>query len=89
LIEYCGFNKYYPRIKILLTGGSGMFGRNLQDTAPATLWASSSKELNLLSFSNVLNAMTDYKPDLIIHAVGRVGGIAANMGTPLIFCLKN
>lgn len=76
-------------MKILLTGGSGMVGRNLQDCSPFPLWAPTSKELNLLSFSNVSSALKDYKPDLIIHAAGRVGGIAANMAAPYEFLFEN
>ena len=76
-------------MKILLTGGSGMVGRNLLDTAPGTIWAPSSKELNLLSFSNVSHALKEFQPDLIIHAAGRVGGIAANMAAPYEFLFEN
>lgn len=66
-----------------------MVGRNLQDTAPTSVWAPTSKELNLLSFSSVASALKDYKPDLIIHAAGRVGGIAANMAAPYEFLFEN
>lgn len=84
-------NRFF--MKILLTGGSGMVGRNLQDYARIKrqdeIIAPSSKDLNLLDYDNVLEYVKQTKPDLIIHAAGVVGGIQANINNPVKFLVDN
>lgn len=77
---------------ILLTGGSGMVGRNLLELALAQsiqIVAPSSKEMNLLSYANTLDYVKRLKPDFIIHAAGRVGGIQANLEKPVEYLVEN
>lgn len=79
-------------MKILLTGGSGMVGRNIQDHATANQYhwlTPGSADLNLLDFVAVRKFLTEYRPDVIIHAAGRVGGIQANMREPVRFLIEN
>ncbi|WP_373473236.1 GDP-L-fucose synthase family protein [Sphingorhabdus lacus] len=79
-------------MRILLTGGSGMVGRNFLDHPKVDLFevfAPSSKELNLLDITAVKNWLAEYRPDLVIHAAGRVGGIQANVKDPAGFLLDN
>ncbi len=71
--------------RILLTGGSGMVGRNLLDLAGQhgiTIMAPSSGELNLRDFAATLVWIKAERPDIVIHAAGHVGGIQANMREP-------
>lgn len=51
--------------------------------------APSSLELNLLDYKAVEEYLKKFKPDLIIHAAGRVGGIHANIREPVKFLLEN
>jgi GDP-L-fucose synthase len=51
--------------------------------------APASSELNLSNYSAVEQYLQKYKPDIIIHAAGRVGGIQANMKEPVRFLLEN
>jgi GDP-L-fucose synthase len=79
-------------MKILLTGSSGMVGKNIlenENKLHYQILAPSSKELNLLSFSEVSNYIIANKPDLVIHAAGRVGGIQANIAQPISFLVDN
>lgn len=78
-------------LKVLLTGGSGMVGRNIRECAPDDfeLLAPSSKELDLLSKASVKDYLLNEKPDLIIHAAGIVGGIRANINYPVRFLSAN
>ncbi|WP_304525784.1 GDP-L-fucose synthase [Halomonas sp. I5-271120] len=79
-------------MRILLTGGSGMVGRNLLDHASAReyeILAPRSRELNLLDREAVAEYLRENKPDLLIHAAGRVGGIQANMADPVGFLVEN
>lgn len=46
-------------------------------------------DLNLFDFAAVKAAVEKFRPDLVIHAAGRVGGIQANMANPVAFLLEN
>lgn len=80
-------------MKILLTGGSGMVGRNVQDYAKKfsqyQLLAPSSSEFNLLDRNAVDDYLADIQPDVVIHSAGIVGGIQANIENPVKFLHEN
>lgn len=79
-------------MKILITGGTGLVGRNFYETSlnmDYQVFAPSSKELNLLSFSSTMAWFKKNKIDLIIHAAGFVGGIEANIRSQSEFLIKN
>lgn len=69
-----------------------MVGRNLLEH-PAIgdfdVLAPRSNELNLLDFKAVETYLYAHRPDIIIHAAGRVGGIQANIREPVRFLLEN
>ena len=66
------------KIKILLTGGSGFFGRNIVELLgdKYEILAPNSKELNLLDTSLVYNFLKKEKVDIVIHAAAV--GVARN-----------
>lgn len=77
---------------ILITGGSGMVGRNFIENQLSKnyhLIAPTKKELNLLDFEKVNSFISKNKLDFIIHAAGRVGGIQANVREPFLFLQEN
>lgn len=77
---------------ILLTGGSGMVGRNFLERASIEdfiIFAPSSGQLDLRDFKAVQKYLERHRPDLIIHAAGKVGGIQANMREPVAFLTEN
>lgn len=79
-------------MRILITGGNGMVGKNIlehQKAANYDILAPSSSELNLRDFASVDNYIKQHKPDVIIHAAGLVGGIQANMARPVDFLVYN
>ena len=47
------------------------------------------RQLDLSSKSSVVDYLQRTKPDLIIHAAGKVGGIEANMAEPYAFLVDN
>jgi len=76
--------------RLLLTGGRGMVGRNIQ--AAARGWdvvAPTSDQLDLTDAGAVSVYFKENRPDLVIHAAGRVGGIQANMAHPVAFLEAN
>lgn len=79
-------------MKILLTGSSGMVGTNLLEhqNAKNFEWLTPTHaELELTDYAATLNYLKKYKPDLIIHAAGKVGGIQANIREPVRFLTDN
>lgn len=80
-------------MKLLITGGNGMVGRNIQEALAALptvqVLAPARAELDLASHSSVLDYLKQHQPDFIIHAAGRVGGIQANMAHPVEFLVEN
>ena len=81
-----------PKKTLLLTGGSGMVGRNILEHPSANAWtvlAPGSGELDLTD-ANAVNAYLSSKsPDVVVHAAGQVGGIQANMANPVAFLERN
>lgn len=79
-------------MRILLTGASGMVGRNLLEhpAAQQHQWLiPCHTDLDLADFEAVCHFVDQQQPDLIIHAAGRVGGIQANMREPVRFLVEN
>ncbi len=78
--------------RLLLTGGSGMVGRNLLDCLSSRdheVLTPSRSSLDLLDFASVATWLRRYQPDAIIHCAGHVGGIQANMREPVAFLTRN
>ncbi len=79
-------------MKVFLTGGRGMVGRAIQDHPDAfahQIVAPGSADLDLTDRPAVMAALAAEKPDIVIHAAGRVGGIQANMADPEAFLVDN
>lgn len=78
-------------MKILLTGGTGMVGKNLLEynQSEHTIIAPNRQELDLEDYTNVSNYIKENQPDSIIHAAGLVGGIQDNIARPVHFLVKN
>ena len=79
-------------MKILLTGGTGMVGKNILEHPSAknhTIFAPKRSEMNLLNQQEVRQVFSAFKPDLVIHAAGKVGGIQANSNAMFEFMSEN
>tara|TARA_R100001163_G_C5034342_1_gene173858 strand:+ start:127 stop:1029 length:903 start_codon:yes stop_codon:yes gene_type:complete len=74
--------------KILVTGGSGLVGKHLQDILPEAVYISS-KDYDLLDDKQVRVMMDDYEPSVVIHLAARVGGIMDNMNHPVDYLEEN
>jgi len=80
------------RMRILLTGSTGLVGRNFlehPDIGCFDLLLPTHSELDLLDYPSVRDYLLREKPDIVIHAAGKVGGIQANMRQPVSFLLEN
>lgn len=79
-------------MKILLTGSNGMVGKNILTHERARehkFFTPSRIELDLRDANAVLQAILDIRPDVIVHAAGKVGGIEANRTDPWGFMVEN
>ena len=79
-------------MRILLTGGRGMVGKNFLHHSLASqhdILAPTSVELDLRDSQAVTQWMLKFQPELVIHAAGTVGGIQANIREPARFLLEN
>ncbi|WP_432817300.1 GDP-L-fucose synthase family protein [Sulfitobacter sp. JB4-11] len=78
--------------RLLITGGGGMVGSNIRAHGVAGEWeilAPRSAELDLTDAAAVDAYFVSNKPDIVVHAAGRVGGIQANMAHPVAFLEEN
>jgi GDP-L-fucose synthase len=84
---------FWSSRRVLLTGGSGFLGshlrRRLEREQPAALLAPRRSELDLVEPMRVREYLAEERPDLVIHAAGVVGGIAANADHPGRFFYEN
>lgn len=79
--------------RILLTGGSGFLGQpvrqRLVERGAAEVFAPRSAEYDLRDRDAIRQALTDTRPDMVVHLAAVVGGIGANMATPGQFFYDN
>ena len=79
--------------KIYIAGHRGMVGsacwRILEKLGYSNLIGRTSKELDLRNQSQVYDFLRDLKPDIIIDAAAKVGGIVANKDYPYQFLMEN
>ena len=77
---------------ILLTGCSGMVGRNIINhnfSKNYIILSPTSSDLNLLNYKDIEDYISFNKPELVIHTAGIVGGIKANINYPVKFLVNN
>ena len=79
--------------KIYIAGHNGMVGsacwRKLELKGYTNLLGKSSSELDLTVKNDVFDFINKHKPDVIINAAAKVGGIVANSENKLSFMLDN
>ena len=79
--------------RIYIAGHRGMVGsaitRLLEDEGFNNLIVRTHEELDLSDQMQVKNFFTEKKPDYVILAAARVGGIQANIDNPATFLLDN
>jgi GDP-L-fucose synthase len=82
-------------MRILVTGGTGFLGKNIQENLGAflnqdySISTMGSKVYDLRCQHACRKAVQYYNPDVILHAAGSVGGIGANQENPGKFMYDN
>lgn len=64
--------------KVLVTGGSGMVGKALQEKLIEAKYVSS-KDCDLTNYSETYEMFSEYQPDYVIHLAAKVSGMKGNM----------
>jgi GDP-L-fucose synthase len=86
-------NDFWPKQRVLVTGGTGFLGRALHtklvERGVGQLSTPSSTEVDLRRQEEVRDLLAATRPDLIVHLAARVGGIGANMARPSDLYLDN
>lgn len=83
---------YNHAMRILVTGGRGFVGSNLVSAlgqAGHDVLAPSHQELDLRDRAAVDAFLSGQAVECVVHAAGRVGGIAANIAAPTEFFVEN
>lgn len=79
-------------MKILITGSRGMVGQNIlrhPGVSQFEVLAPGRAELDFSSYKSSIEYIQKNKPDFVIHAAGKVGGIQANIKNPVAFLVEN
>ena len=79
-------------MKILVTGGSGLVGKaiqNIQHLYNYTFIFISSKDCNLENYNSTKELFNDIKPDYVIHLAACVGGLFKNLKYKVDMIEKN
>lgn len=82
---------------ILVTGGTGLIGRALQQVVEEAEWKCpnerwiflSSKEGDLTDYQATKRIFDQHKPNKVVHLAAMVGGLFHNLNNNLAFYQKN
>jgi GDP-L-fucose synthase len=78
--------------RLFISGGNGMVGRNVLEHPAIVRWdvaAPKRHELDLMDRTATFAFLNRFKPDMVVHCAGKVGGIQANIAEPVTFLLDN
>lgn len=75
--------------RILITGSSGMLGKNLIKKINYKIFTPNRKKLNLLNFNKVKQYIKKNKINFVIHCAAKVGGIQDNVNNQLEYLVEN
>ena len=80
--------------KILILGGNGLVGKSLtrilnESRKDNEVFASSRKDADLFSFTETKKLIESFKPNVLVNAAAKVGGIYANNTSRSEFLIEN
>jgi GDP-L-fucose synthase len=79
--------------RVMVTGGGGFLGKpvveRLKSAGAAEVFVPRSRDYDLRTAEGIASALTEGKPDVVIHLAAVVGGIGANRENPGRFFYEN
>tara|TARA_B100000902_G_scaffold185571_1_gene177974 strand:+ start:3021 stop:3947 length:927 start_codon:yes stop_codon:yes gene_type:complete len=79
--------------KILILGSNGMVGRSITNLFKKEeefkIFSSNRSDTNLFSFEETRDLIENFKPDILVNAAAKVGGIVANNEQRTQFLIEN
>ena len=79
--------------KILILGSNGMVGRSITNSFKQEeefiIFSSNRSDTNLFNFEETRNLIENFKPDILVNAAAKVGGIVANNEQRTQFLIEN
>jgi len=82
-----------PNDKIYITGHQGLLGRSLTRNFRlhkyTNIITTNRSEVDFLDFNKTKRIMSDLRPDVVIISAAKVGGIKANIDSPVEYLLEN
>lgn len=86
-------HNFWEDKRVWVTGGTGFLGsfitQGLKLRGTREIFTPRTRDYDLREIGDIRRALRDLKPDLIIHAAARVGGIGANREHPADFFYDN
>jgi len=85
--------EFWTGRRVMVTGGGGFLGsavvHRLQEAGTADIFVPRSRDYDLRTPDGIDQALTDGRPDIVIHLAAVVGGIGANRENPGRFFYEN
>jgi len=85
--------EFKQNVRFLITGGTGFLGsyvmRNLKQAGYNAVFPIGLSDDDLVKLDEVIRAIDDISPDIVIHLAARVGGIGINLEKPGEFFYEN
>lgn len=79
--------------RVMVTGGSGFLGRQvvaeLERAGVRDIFIPRSRQYDLRQGADIIRALEDARPDMVVHLAAVVGGIGANRKHPGVFFYDN
>jgi GDP-L-fucose synthase len=84
--------EFWPGKRVMVTGGRGFLGKNVVgklEERGAKVFVADQDRYDLRQIGDIRRALSETKPQIVIHLAARVGGIGANLEHPAEFFYDN